>query len=114
LIVEPQNGSATASYNAGAQLAPALEELFARGGIAIILAGAGTSSHDFAAGAGLYYEVAEPIDVTNHMATVIDADDPVTRGVSSPFQAAATSIAFPNTGGVIETAEGAIVVHFTY
>jgi hypothetical protein len=48
------------------------------------------------------------------MATVSDAGDPVTLGVPSQYRAGATSVAFPDTGGVIETADGAVVVHFTY
>ena len=114
LIVESQSGSAEASYEAGERLAPALDALFGRGGVAIVLAGAGSTSNDFAAGAGLYYEVASPIDVTDHMVDVTESSDPVVRGVSPSYRAGATSVAFPGTGGVIETADGAVVVHFTY
>jgi hypothetical protein len=114
ILVEAQTGSAAASYRAGEQLAPAFEELFARGGIAILLEGVGGTSHDFAAGAGLYYQMAAPVEVTDQMASIVDADDPVTRELPSQYRAGATSIAFPGTGGVIETAEGAVVVHFTY
>lgn len=114
LLIEAQTGDAAAAQALGAAWAAAIAPFLARGGVVIVLHGAGGVSHRLAQGAGLY-TVADPVDSTNVQALVASSSDAVARAVVSPYLAEDSSVVFPGVASpVIATSSGATMVfHWT-
>jgi hypothetical protein len=111
LVVEAQTGDAGEAHATGAIWAPAIDQLLQRGGVVVVLEGAGGVGHEFAAGANLF--VTTPSDTTGLHAIVADASDAVAQQVLSPYLAETTSVTFAGLTGPIVTLNGAVVVHQT-
>jgi hypothetical protein len=113
LVVEAQTGSGAAAHSEGATWASALDEFLHRGGVAIVLEGAGGVSHRFAHGANLF-SVGTPIEITGQPVHIADPTDSITLQVVSPYLAETTSVTFPDAPpGAIATQAGATVVFHT-
>jgi hypothetical protein len=111
LVVEAQIGDAGEAHTTGAVWATAIDQLLQRGGVVIVLEGAGGVSHELAAGASLF--VTTPTDATGQHAIVTDASDSVAEQVLSPYLAETTSVVFAGMTGPIATLSGPVVVHQT-
>lgn len=112
LIIEAQTGDGNAAQAAAVPWVPAVDRLLQRGGVAVVLEGAGGVSYRFAAGAGLF-TLAPPIDVTGQSATVTNPGDALAAQVFSPYAANTSSVRFPGALGAVVTAAGAPVVFHT-
>jgi hypothetical protein len=113
LVIEAQQGDGAAAAALAASWAGEFSRILERGGVIIVLHGAGGVSHRFAAGAGLY-TVAEPIAVVDALARVVNANDAVAQRVVSPYLAETSSVVFPAVDApVITTAEGEALVFHT-
>nr|HEX4316716.1 hypothetical protein [Kofleriaceae bacterium] len=112
VLVEAQTGSGDAAAAAGAPWQQTFSDFVARGGVIVVLEGAGGVSYRYAAAAGLF-DVGAPADATGAVATVTAPTDATTANVISPYLAEQTSVAFPTTtGATVMTTGGAIVLHF--
>jgi hypothetical protein len=112
LLVDAQTGDAEAARVSAVPWAATIDAFLQRGGIVVVLEGAGGVSHDFAEGAGLY-TVAAPVDSTGTPAFITNGGDAVAQQVVSPYLADTTSVVLPGEAGVIVTAGGALVLHQT-
>jgi hypothetical protein len=112
LVVDAQTGDGDALAAEAAAWAPAIDHFLQNGGVTIVLAGAGSTSHRFAAAADLYAWGA-PVDASSLPATISDAADAVAQQVVSPYLTAVSSVAFPNVPGTIVTQAGSVVIHQT-
>lgn len=114
LLIEAQTGSGAAAEAMGASWRGPIDGFLQRGGVVIVLEGAGGVSHRFARGAGLF-DVGAPIEATGEQARVADGTDAIALQVVSPYLAEATSVVFPAAPppAVIEAASGGTLVFHT-
>jgi hypothetical protein len=112
LVVDAQSGDGDALAAEAAAWAPAIDHFLQNGGVTIVLAGVGSTSHRFAAAADLYTWGA-PVDASSLPASISDAADAVAQQVLSPYMTSTSSVAFPNVPGTIVTQAGSVVIHQT-
>lgn len=115
VVVDAQTGDGESAEALGAGWKPALTGFIARGGVVIVLEGAGGVSYRFATGAALY-SVGAPIEITGGLAVIVDATDVTTQLVVSPYLAAQTSVMLPGAPAptISELVTGgAVVFHLT-
>jgi hypothetical protein len=114
LIVDPQQGDGGALETEATAWAGAIDSFVRNGGVVVVLEGEGSTSHRFAAGAGLF-TVGAPVAVTGSYALVVDPSDALADQVSSPYLAEMTSVSFPQaTEPVVSTSGGDVIVfHLT-
>ncbi len=114
VIVPPEDIDGDASEQAGAAWATALDEFLRRGGVVVVLDGAGTN-YRFAHGAQLF-DVGAPVVVTSQPTAVVDGTDSIANQVVAPYLAEATSVAWPGAPEPVVTTMGGvdtIVFHLT-
>src|SRR5262249_45871632 len=113
VVIEAQSGDGNAAEALGHTWASPLDAFLSRGGVVIVLEGAGGVSYRAAAGAGLY-TVAPPSDATSQQVHVADPTDAVANTVPSPYLAETTSVSYPGMPAVVANAgDDAIVMHLT-
>lgn len=114
LLVDAQVGDGDALAAATAPWAEAFDRFLMRGGVVIVLEGAGGSSYRFAAAAGLY-SVAAPTTTTGAAVTVGAPADALAQQVVSPYLAATSTVAYAAglPGTVVTTPAGTVVFHLT-
>lgn len=114
VLVDAQVGDGQAAQTAGAAWKTALDGFLRRGGVVIVLEGAGGVSYRFAAGAALY-RIGAPSDATGQLAIVVNGADVMTQHVASPYLAETSSATLPGAPAPsIATAAGeALVFHIT-
>jgi hypothetical protein len=113
VVIEAQTGDGNAAEALGQTWTSPLNAFLARGGVAIVLEGAGGVSYRAATGAGLY-TVATPNDATSQQVHIADPTDAVANSVPSPYLAETTSVSCPGMPAVIANAgDEAVVFHLT-
>jgi hypothetical protein len=113
VVIEAQSGDGNAAETLGQTWASPLGAFLSRGGVVIVLEGAGGVSYRAADGAGLY-TVAAPSDATSQQVHIADPTDAVANSVPSPYLAETTSVSFPGMPAVVANAgDDAVVVHLT-
>lgn len=112
LLIEAQTGDGAAAQAAGVPWASQVDQFLRRGGVVIVLEGAGGVSHRLAQGAGVF-TVATPVDVTGQQARVVAGGDAVALQVVSPYLAETSTVSWPGMPAVIATTGGATVVFHT-
>jgi hypothetical protein len=112
IVVDPQMLDNTSETARGLVWRQAFAAFLTRGGVVIVLEGAGGSNHRFADGADLFH-TATPVVVTGSHLNVVGGADAVAQQVLSPYYAAATSVSFPSliTAVVAGATPGAVVFH---
>ncbi len=111
VIVDPRTVDGDASELEGAAWHEAFAAFVARGGVVIVLEGAGGTNYRFAHGAGLF-DAGAPVPVTGAHLAVVAATDAVTQQVPSPYFAASATVALPGLPAVVATTPaGATVVY---
>jgi hypothetical protein len=114
LLVDAQVGDGDGLAAATTPWAAPLDRFLMRGGVVIVLEGAGGTSHRFAGAAGLY-TVPAPIVTTAAAATVGAPADALAYHVLSPYLAETTSVAYAAglPGAVVTTPAGTVAFHTT-
>lgn len=113
LVVEAQTGRGADATLTGQHWAANLGPFFQRGGVVVVLEGAGGVSYDLAQGAGLY-TVAAPVTATNAQVVLVDGSDAVAQQVPTPYLATGSSVTFGQAPAVFATqAGGTVVFHLT-
>ncbi|MCW5805990.1 MAG: hypothetical protein KIT31_26735 [Deltaproteobacteria bacterium] len=114
LLVDAQVGNGDAVAAHAAPWAAAIDRFLQRGGVVVVLEGAGGVSHRFAAAANVY-AVPAPADGTGVPATVAAPGDALAQHVLSPYLAEASSVVYVPAppGAVIATPAGTVAFHTT-
>lgn len=114
LVVEPQRGAPAVEAASAAPWAGTLDLFLQRGGVVVVLEGAGGVSYKFAEATNLF-TVPAPADATAQQATIVDSSDAIAQQVVSPYLAETTSVGFAGvvSGSVITTPAGTVVLHQT-
>lgn len=95
---------------AGEVWKPILDNFLSHAGVVVVVEGPDRTEHVWARGAGLF-DAQEPADVTGQALTLAAPTDSVADGVSTPYAAEATTIAFPGlTPSVVAAPDGSTVV----
>lgn len=111
VLVDPQTTDGTDAEAFGTSWRTELVTFLDRGGVVIVLEGAGGTNHRFAVGADLFASPTPTVATAAHLSVIAPADS-VAQQVMSPYAAAATSVAFPGLEPVIATPSGdAVVFH---
>lgn len=112
IVVDPQTLDNAAETAKGLTWRSAFAAFLTRGGVVIVLEGAGGSNHRFADGADLFH-TATPVVITGAHLNVVGGADAVAQQVLSPYFAASTTVSFPSltTAVVAGPTPGAVVFH---
>jgi hypothetical protein len=111
IVVDPQTQDELSESIKGLTWRAAFAAFLTRGGVVIVLEGAGGSNHRLADGADLFHTTA-PVVVTGAHLSVVNGADAVALQVLSPYYAAATSVTFPTLPAVVAAPTmGAVVFH---
>jgi hypothetical protein len=114
LLVDAQTGNGDEAAASAAPWATAVDRFLQRGGIVIVLAGAGGVSHRVAAALNVF-ALPEPADSTGVPTTISDPADALAQQVVSPYLAETSSVVYAPAlpGAVIATPAGTLAFHVT-
>jgi hypothetical protein len=115
VLVAPDARDGDTSEQDGAAWATAFDTFLRRGGVIVVLEGAGGTNYRFAHGAQLF-DVGAPVTVTGQPTAVVDGTDGVAQQVVAPYLAESSSVTWANAPQPVVTTMGgtdAIVFHVT-
>jgi hypothetical protein len=110
ILIDPHTADGASEVATGLAWRPAFAAFLLRGGVVIVLEGAGGTNHQLADGADLFHTTT-PIVVTGSHLAVVAGADAVAQQVLSPYFAASTTVAFPTLTPVVSSPSGAVVFH---